>query len=79
MNALITLAMLAYPIYLGYSGADLARPTIYAAVLAVVLFFKGPRAAEVQGNPSKPMMFLMGAVLASGMTAIGYGIGYAFS
>lgn len=79
MNALITLALMAYPMYLGYSGADLVRPVIYAAALAVVLFFKGPRAAEVQGRPSLPMMFLMGAVLASGMTALAYGIGYAFS
>ncbi|OHD00912.1 MAG: hypothetical protein A2885_13480 [Sphingopyxis sp. RIFCSPHIGHO2_01_FULL_65_24] len=79
MHIAISLVFLAYPIYLGYSEAGLLRAAIFAAIFGVVLLFTGPKASEVQGNPSKPLMLFFSLVIASGLTAVGYGIGYLFS
>ncbi|MBU1252801.1 MAG: hypothetical protein KKE69_00205 [Alphaproteobacteria bacterium] len=72
-----TLALMAYPIWLGANARSFGQVAIFVLIFALMLFFFGPKAHEVQDNPSKPTMALFSLVLAAGLAAIGYGIGYA--
>lgn len=75
-KTLFTLALMAYPAWLGANHRSIGQVAIFVAVFAVALFFFGPKSQEVQGTPSKPVMALFSLVLASGLTGLGYGLGY---
>jgi hypothetical protein len=76
MKLLFTLALLAYPAWLGANHRGFGQVAIFVVVFAVALFFFGPKSHQVQDNPSKPLMSLFSLVLAAGLTGVGYGLGY---
>lgn len=76
--AAVAVGILAYPIFLGAHGRSLEQVAVFVGILAVVLFFFGPKPGEVQGNPSRPLTAIFSLILAAGLSAFGYGIGYFF-
>jgi hypothetical protein len=76
MKFLFTLAMLAYPAWLGANQRSFGQVAIFVIIFATMLFFFGPKSHEVQDNPSKPLMVLFALVMAAGLTGVGYGAGY---
>lgn len=73
---LITLALMAYPAWLGANQRSLGQVAIFVLVFAAMLFFFGPKSQDVQDNPNKPTMALFALVLSSGLTGVGYYLGY---
>ncbi len=77
MGFMIFFAQLAYPVWLGSRAAGLAHCATYAAILAICLLIAGPKSHEVQGNPGFATRAAFSLVLASGLTGLGYAVGWA--
>lgn len=76
MMALVILAaQLAYPIWLGFRGASFAHAAVFAALMALALLIWGPKPHEVVHTPSRWLLALFSTILATALTAAGYGIG----
>lgn len=76
MKFLFTLALLAYPAWLGANNRSIGQVAIFVFIFAAMLFVFGPKSHEVQDNPSKPLLAAFSLVLSAGLTGVGYGIGY---
>ena len=65
--------------WLGVRAEPISLIAVPILAFAIYLIVFGPRPEEVQGSPSKTLMSVFAAVLATGVCAIGYLIGIALS
>lgn len=75
MGAIILIAQLAYPFWLGLHQDYYSRALLYAVVLAICLTVWGPKRDEVAGRPVLALRAVFASVLAFVIANVGYGAG----
>jgi hypothetical protein len=76
LKLLFTLALIAYPVWMGSQQLRFSEVAVFAIVFAIVLFLFGPKSHEVQDQPSVVTMVFFALVLSAGLTGVGYGLGF---